>query len=522
MPGLYDPTYEHDACGVAFVARLGAPGSHEVIYACLVALEQLEHRGGEGADPDTGDGSGSSSDPAASCARRPASSCRTPAATGSAMCFLPRTPQPRGRAEAADRARPCEAEGQRRPGLARGADRRRAPAAWAPGERAAHRPALRGRRGRRGRPRRPRAPALRDPARGGARAAGRPVDRELLLAHPRLQGNAHRAAALALLPGPARPALREPARGRPLPLLHEHLPELGARPPVPDARPQRRDQHAARQPQLDARAREGLSSQLFGDDIQKIKPLLRDDISDSASLDGAARAARARRPLDRPRDLDADAAGLPGAARAAPGGARLLRLPRGARGAVGRPGGGGLQRRPRRGRDAGPQRPAAGTLAHDPRRLGGARLGDRRVQDQRRPGERQGPPAARASCSWSTSRRTAIVPDDEIKRDLARAGPTASGSATAWCTSRTCRSAARGAARGAAAGPPARLRLVGGGPARDPRPDGARRRRAHRLDGQRPRPGRDVGRAALALLVLQAALRPGHEPGRSTRSASRW
>jgi glutamate synthase (NADPH/NADH) large chain len=31
VPGLYDPTYEHDACGVAFVARLGAPGSHEVI-----------------------------------------------------------------------------------------------------------------------------------------------------------------------------------------------------------------------------------------------------------------------------------------------------------------------------------------------------------------------------------------------------------------------------------------------------------------------------------------------------------
>ena len=58
MPGLYDPTYEHDACGVAFVARMGAPGSHEVISRALYALEQLEHRGGEGADPDTGDGSG--------------------------------------------------------------------------------------------------------------------------------------------------------------------------------------------------------------------------------------------------------------------------------------------------------------------------------------------------------------------------------------------------------------------------------------------------------------------------------
>src|SRR5918997_561099 len=56
--GLYDPTSERDACGVAFVARLGAPASHEVISRALWALEHLEHRGAEGADPDTGDGAG--------------------------------------------------------------------------------------------------------------------------------------------------------------------------------------------------------------------------------------------------------------------------------------------------------------------------------------------------------------------------------------------------------------------------------------------------------------------------------
>jgi glutamate synthase domain-containing protein 1 len=56
--GLYDPTNEHDACGVAFVARLGAPASHEVIARALWALEHLEHRGAEGADADTGDGAG--------------------------------------------------------------------------------------------------------------------------------------------------------------------------------------------------------------------------------------------------------------------------------------------------------------------------------------------------------------------------------------------------------------------------------------------------------------------------------
>jgi glutamate synthase domain-containing protein 2/glutamate synthase domain-containing protein 1/glutamate synthase domain-containing protein 3 len=56
--GLYDSGYEHDACGVAFVAHLGAPASHEVISRALWALEHLEHRGAEGADADTGDGAG--------------------------------------------------------------------------------------------------------------------------------------------------------------------------------------------------------------------------------------------------------------------------------------------------------------------------------------------------------------------------------------------------------------------------------------------------------------------------------
>ena len=38
--GLYDPSREHDACGVAFVARLNAPPSHEVIRRALAALER--------------------------------------------------------------------------------------------------------------------------------------------------------------------------------------------------------------------------------------------------------------------------------------------------------------------------------------------------------------------------------------------------------------------------------------------------------------------------------------------------
>ena len=56
--GLYDPTYEHDACGVAMVAKLDAVPSHETVERAIVALENLEHRGAAGADPNTGDGAG--------------------------------------------------------------------------------------------------------------------------------------------------------------------------------------------------------------------------------------------------------------------------------------------------------------------------------------------------------------------------------------------------------------------------------------------------------------------------------
>ena len=56
--GLYDAAYEHDACGIAFVARLDGTASHESVGRALTALENLEHRGASGADADSGDGAG--------------------------------------------------------------------------------------------------------------------------------------------------------------------------------------------------------------------------------------------------------------------------------------------------------------------------------------------------------------------------------------------------------------------------------------------------------------------------------
>jgi glutamate synthase domain-containing protein 2/glutamate synthase domain-containing protein 1/glutamate synthase domain-containing protein 3 len=56
--GLYDPSFEHDSCGVCFVARPDGRRTHETVERALVAVGNLEHRGAAGADPDTGDGAG--------------------------------------------------------------------------------------------------------------------------------------------------------------------------------------------------------------------------------------------------------------------------------------------------------------------------------------------------------------------------------------------------------------------------------------------------------------------------------
>src|SRR3954453_13014781 len=88
--GLYDPSYEHDACGVAFVARVRSPASHEVVERALHALERLEHRGAEGADPDTGDGAGILIQLPDACLRAEAGfELPEEGRYGVAVCFLP-------------------------------------------------------------------------------------------------------------------------------------------------------------------------------------------------------------------------------------------------------------------------------------------------------------------------------------------------------------------------------------------------------------------------------------------------
>lgn len=56
--GLYDSSYEHDACGVGMLVNIHGGKSHEIVESALKVLENMRHRGAEGADNKTGDGAG--------------------------------------------------------------------------------------------------------------------------------------------------------------------------------------------------------------------------------------------------------------------------------------------------------------------------------------------------------------------------------------------------------------------------------------------------------------------------------
>jgi glutamate synthase domain-containing protein 2/glutamate synthase domain-containing protein 1/glutamate synthase domain-containing protein 3 len=96
--GLYDPRFEHDGCGVAFVADIGGERSHEIVAKGIEALVNLGHRGASGWDPETGDGAGILVQLPDAFLRR-VGPADLPSSYGVGMAFLPQ--------DAADRAR-CE------------------------------------------------------------------------------------------------------------------------------------------------------------------------------------------------------------------------------------------------------------------------------------------------------------------------------------------------------------------------------------------------------------------------------
>ena len=202
----------------------------------------------------------------------------------------------------------------------------------------------------------------------------------------RLQGPRRRRPARGALSGPRRPVARQ-LRDLPPALRDEHAPDWRARPAVPAHRPQRRDQHGARQPRAGPRAAAaGDAGRARGAAAARRRP---------APRPGRLRFAVARRGGSscswRPAGtsptalLALDPRGAGRCASAAPAGRRVPAADRRLHGAVGRSGGARVRRRPAGRRAARPQRAAAAGLRGDARRAGRRRVGGRRRADRRRP-----------------------------------------------------------------------------------------------------------------------------------------
>ena len=103
--GLYDPQWEHDACGIGFVAHIRGEKSHAILETALSVLVKLRHRGACGCDPETGDGAGIllqiPHDFFAATLRQRGVALPPAGQYGVGMLFLPYDPDERARCEAA-------------------------------------------------------------------------------------------------------------------------------------------------------------------------------------------------------------------------------------------------------------------------------------------------------------------------------------------------------------------------------------------------------------------------------------
>jgi len=101
--GLYDPTNEHDACGVGFIAHIKGNKSHDIICKGLEILRNITHRGAVGADPLAGDGAGILIQIPDNFLRAETQSCGIDLPKegdyGVGMIFLPRNPEHRATCE---------------------------------------------------------------------------------------------------------------------------------------------------------------------------------------------------------------------------------------------------------------------------------------------------------------------------------------------------------------------------------------------------------------------------------------
>ena len=265
MTGLLRPLYEHDSCGLGFVARVDGRRTRETVEEGLEVLRNLEHRGTSGSDPETGDGAGILTQIPDAFFRR---ECK-----GLGIELPPAGSYGVGTLEyGLEEGRDCEGslerivaeEGQRFLGF------RDVPTApehagrLAQGH-AAHPAVLR----------RAQGTAMRTPSSASSTSSGAGSTRrsrrrttatsQPLVAEGDLQGPAQGVAVARFYPD-----LGDPGFASAISLVHERFStntlQLGAGPSLPVCRPQRGDQHPEGERQLDARPREqALESPLFGE-----------------------------------------------------------------------------------------------------------------------------------------------------------------------------------------------------------------------------------------------------------------
>ena len=386
------------------------------------------------------------------------------------LVFLP-TIEQRARALQVVARSAARRAGPARRGLARGAGRSRRlrPRTHRARGAAAHRAPDRRRRAR-PRRRRFRAPDLPRPQARQPPAA-RPFDaragQDVLRLEPldqghHLQGDAHREPALPVLPGPLRAGLREPPGDDPLAVLDQHLPVVGPRAAQPLHGAQRRDQHAARQHELDARAPgRGQKRPVRRRDRQGV-PGGRARLLRLRDLRQRARVPAHDRAHAAALDHDDDPRGL--AERSADDAreAGVLRVPLLPARALGRPGVDRVHRRPLHRRRARSQRPAPEPLLRHHRRPGDHGVGGGRAADRARaraaegeaparphvPGRlRAGPHRRRRRAQGRVLRQAAVRPVAGRAEDRARRAAAPSGAAAPTRTSRCCSACRRTATR---------------------------------------------------------------------------
>ena len=271
-------------------------------------------------------------------------------------------------------------------------------------------------------------------------------------------------------------------------------------------------------------ARQGqFASPLFGDDMQKLLPIIEAVGQRLIHLRQLPGIAGAHRALAAARRDDDDSGGVAERRADERGQARVLRISLEPDGAVGRAGLDYVHRRAAYRRGARPQWAASLALPGDQGRDGRDGFRSRRAGHPARAGRTQGPPAAgpHVLCRYGRG------PDRRRRGDQGHDGGAQAISAVARRKSVRSRPASRAAQR---AGD---FELRGRGPAQatagfrlhdrraenDPGADGGQRAGARGLDGHRHAAGGAVGQVTAAVQLLQAAFRPGHQS--ADRSDSR-